>query len=190
MLPGCLKSLEGQSIDRIIVIDGAYKDFPHTYPYSDDQTCQIAGAFGCEWIPAPAGRPWKDEVEKRNTYLVGEEGDWYFHIDADERLMGVLPEPKDGNTYWLHINHRYGSGSSWIPRLFQHKGDTRYFGAHHHLWRDQMLIWNEAPTRISREQAYLLHLSHLRPVDRQLDKLEWLSKMRLQEKPYRDAQNV
>lgn len=193
MLPGCLESLQRPFVDEIVVVDGAYADFPHRAASSDDATREIAETYGVLWIPAPERgsrrRCWRDEVEKRNAYLIGNEGDWYFQIDADERLLGELPDLEHGRVYALRIQRR-GGGWSWVPRIFQHLGHTRYYGAHHHLWRDETLIWHEDWVRVAREQAYLLHLSHLRSVERQRAKRAWLPGKRRREQDYRRAQGI
>jgi glycosyltransferase involved in cell wall biosynthesis len=189
MLPGCLESLEDAPVDEVVVVDGAYRDFSHEQPWSTDATREIARAYGATWIQSPETWAWESEVEKRNAYLIGDEGDWYFQIDADERLIGALPALEPGRVYALQVRRRDG-GISYVPRLFQHLGHTRYYGAHHHLWRDDVMIWHEEWVRVAREQGYLLHLSHLRSVARQRAKAAWLPGKRERERRYRRAQGV
>jgi len=95
LLPGCLESLVGR-VDRCVVVDGVYADFPHGEGAitSTDRTRAIAEAYGAEWVEAPSQAPtpspspgapqgrrpgeggkrraWGDEVEKRNAGLGGE----------------------------------------------------------------------------------------------------------------------
>ena len=126
MLAGCLESIEGQ-VDRIVVVDGAYAHFPHESPESTDDTRAIAEAYGAEWIPCPDGQAWPTQVDKRTAYLVGEEGDWYLHIDADERLQGVLPLPRPGEHYAFRIMTR-ACYESWVGRDLQMPSGTSQFG--------------------------------------------------------------
>jgi len=193
MLPGCLESLEGQ-VDRVVVVDGAYADFPHDRPYSTDETREIARCYGAEWIGCPrvggAFRAWRDEVEKRNAYLVGEEGDWYFQIDADERLVGRIAERRDGALYSLMVCRGDGR-TAWAQRIFQQRGDTRYEGTHYAVWRDGDLLrartdWVRIPAR----QARLVHLTHLRDVERQRAKRAYRKEMVRRERGYREAYQI
>jgi len=191
MLPGCLESIKDQ-VDRIVVVDGAYKLFPHDVPWSTDATREIAWCYGAEWIPCPPGppdgqrRPWETQVEKRTAYLIGEEGDWYFHIDADERLMGTLPEPEDGKHYAFRIQTR-DLRDAWVPRLWQHRGFMRYEGSHNAVWSDDRLVHMMGVVKIQTEQARFLHLSHLRNQQRILEKQAFLPGRYLREEAYRTA---
>ena len=101
MLPGCLASVGGK-VDRTIVVDGRYKNFPGEGACSTDRTVEIARAFGAEVILPPNDEPWPDQPTKRSAYLVGKEGDWYFRIDADARLVGDLPDVAS-----LNLNNVY-----------------------------------------------------------------------------------
>lgn len=193
MLPGCLESIEG-AVDRVVVVDGVYRLFPHEVPWSTDATREIARAYGVEWVPCPVGedgelRAWETQVEKRTAYLVGEEGDWYFHIDADERLVGELPEMEDGQHYAFKVHTRDGR-LTWVPRLWQHRGYMRYEGAHNALWSDDRLINMPGAVRVGVEQCYLLHLAHLRCRQRLEEKAAWLPGRYERERAYRRAHNI
>jgi hypothetical protein len=188
MLPGCLDSLMGQ-VDHIVVVDGAYARFPHQVPWSTDATREIAWCYGAEWIPCPNGQPWPTQVEKRTAYLVGQEGDWYLHLDADERLRGVLPWPEDGLHYAFRINNRTGS-EVWAPRLFQHRGHMRYQGSHNALWSDDRLINLPGAVQVPAEQCRLIHLAFLREMERQLDKRRYYAWQKPAERPYRRAHGI
>lgn len=182
MLPGCLESLQGQ-VSHIVVVDGAYENFPHDVPYSTDATCEIARAYGATVIPCP-GRAWHTQVEKRTAYLVGAEGQWYFWIDADERIVGLLPVPEDGKHYAFRIRYR-GGQYGYVPRLFQHQGHMRYEGSHNALWSDDRLIHMDGVVMVDAEECHFEHLTTLRSVDRQLDKRVFYRKRDEYERPYR-----
>lgn len=188
MLPGCLDSLQGQ-VDQVVVVDGAYARFPHEVPWSTDATREIAWCYGAEWIPCPDGQPWPTQVEKRTAYLVGQEGDWYLYLDADERLQGVLPWPEDGQHYAFRINNRTGS-EVWSPRLFQHRGHMRYHGSHNALWSDDRLINLPGAVQVPAEQCRLVHLAVLREMGRQLDKRRYYAWQKPAERPYRRAHGI
>jgi len=193
MLPGCLESIYDR-VDRMVVVDGAYRLFPHGVPWSTDATQHIAAAYGAEWVPCPTDedgepRPWETQVEKRTAYLVGEEGDWYFHIDADERLVGELPEMEGGQHYAFKVHTRDGR-LTWVPRLWQHRGTMRYEGAHNALWSDGRLINMPGAVQVDADQCYLLHLAHLRSRQRLQDKAAFLPGRYERERAYRRAHNI
>jgi len=187
MLPGCLESVRDQ-VDRMVVVDGAYARFPHPvgHPESTDRTREIAWCFGVEIIPLPAGRAWEDQVEKRNAYLVGEAGDWYLMVDADERLVGTLPEREPGRHYAFQVATRDGR-MAWVPRLWQHPASGRiyYEGAHNALWLDGGLMRLEDAIQVPPVRCRLEHLSHLREVRRQRDKAQFLPGRQERERVYR-----
>jgi len=186
LLPGCLESVHGQ-VDEIVVVDGAYAQFPHTVPWSTDKTRQIAEAYGCRWIGCETA--WPGQVEKRSAYLVGQEGDWYVHVDADERLCGVLPELVDGRHYALRVASRTGH-ESWSPRIWQHKGHMRYEGSHNALWSDGELVHLRGVTHVPAEECRLLHLAGLREPERQRDKAMYYAWQKPAERPYRRAHGI
>lgn len=198
MLAGCLESLEGK-VDRIVVVDGAMADFPYEEPVSTDSTRMIAEAFGVEWIDAPEDeegypRAWATEVEKRTATLVGEEGDWYLQIDADERLVGRLPKLESGQYYaiWLQDARASGAWSDpvWAVRVFEHRGRMRYEGAHCAVWSDGRLMRRETAVRVPREQCRILHLAHLRSKKQQAQKRVFREKRRRREAAYRRAHGI
>lgn len=193
LLPGCLASIEGK-VDRTVVVDGAYARFPHEVPWSSDATREIAWCYGAEVIPCPQGtdgqpRAWETQVEKRTAYLAGEEGDWYFHIDADERLVGELPEMEDGAHYAFRI-HTRDLRMTWVPRLWQHRGRMRYEGAHNALWSDDRLINLPGAVRVAPEQARFIHLSHMRSAQRLREKAAFLPGRYERERAYRAAHGI
>jgi len=195
MLAGCLQSIQDQ-LDRTVVVDGAYADFPHVLPYSTDGTKAIAWCYEAEWIGCRTvngvARPWRDEIEKRNAYLCGQEGDWYFVIDADERLLGQLRDLplQDGELYALSVYKRGGT-LTWAQRIFQHKGYTRYEGTHYAVWRDGDLLRTRGDwVKVDPARARLLHLSDLRDVERQKAKRTYAAAERKCERGYREVYGI
>ena len=194
MLPGCLESLRGQ-VDRLIVVDGAFATYPLVdgNPASTDATREVAWCYGVEWISCHTGddgrpRAWETEMEKRSSYLVGEEGDWYLHLDTDERLIGELPELEDGAHYALAIH--VAGRVVWVPRLFQHRGWMRYEGAHNALWSDDELIHLRGAVRVNPARCRLAHLAAFRPAWQQLAKQEHYAKRTPAEKAYREIHGI
>ncbi len=89
LLKDCIESIQNK-VDRIIAVDGRYKDFPSDSNYSRDGTIQYLKNFGRTEIIMASGY---DEVEKRNKYLeLLNDGDICLNIDSDEVLVGDIPE--------------------------------------------------------------------------------------------------
>lgn len=187
LLPGCLASIV-DVVDRIIVVDGAYQQFPHPegVPQSTDATREIARCYGAEWIDCPDGG-WPDQMTKRSAYLVGEDGDWYLHLDADERLKGELPLLEaltPGQTYGLRVMWASGYFVPWAARLFQHRGRMEYRGAHCALFSNDELITNWRSCE-HLEGAWLLHLTDMREPERQRAKQKYYVWQRKNEREFR-----
>jgi cellulose synthase/poly-beta-1,6-N-acetylglucosamine synthase-like glycosyltransferase len=105
MIAGCLDSLQGQQIDRIIVADG-YFPLPANYSYkypigngSTDNTWNIVRQYrNVDWMPAPE-QPYGSEPEKMNAMLdkvPSTEPLWLFWLDPDERLVGRIGDIVSG----------------------------------------------------------------------------------------------
>jgi hypothetical protein len=85
-------------VEKVIIVDGAFVNYPYTEPQSTDKTKQIAENICGEkliWIDCPNvnGKyvPWKNEIEKRNAYLLKVPNDvWMYIIDDDVVLSGNL----------------------------------------------------------------------------------------------------
>lgn len=168
MLPGCLESIE-TVVDRIVVVDGAYECFPYPpgIPYSTDATLDIARCYGAQIIECPQ-EAWVDQPKKRSAYLVGEAGDWYLHIDADERFVGRLPAPGDldpTRTYKMRVVWSRQPMSIWAMRLFPHLPDMRYHGSHNALWSGDRLI-GRTREAFPIESARFVHLRDQRSPER------------------------
>ena len=192
LLPGCLASLEGQ-VDRIVVADGRYKNFPGEGACSTDKTVAIARAFGAEVILPPNDEPWIDEPTKRSAYLVGKEGNWYLRIDADERLVGDLPDTATlniNNVYALRIVWPNNLLNSWVPCIFAHHGKMYYDKVHCALFSDGKLAHTRATNLVKLESPCLVHLKDYRPVERVRARQVYYSWLREAERWHRSAWEI
>lgn len=194
MLPGCLATVARQA-DRIIVVDGRYEMFPdfsheNEDGRSSDATVAIARAFGAEVI-MPPGRPWRTQMEKRSAYLLGDEGDWYFRIDADERLQGSIPlADLDGaHSYALQICWHKDTILPWVACLFQQRGQMYYQGSHCALFRDGDLISRGADA-IRLDEARLIHLKEFRDAERKRAKIQYYAWQTPAERAFREGHHV
>ena len=138
LLGDCLRSVMPY-VDRTIVVDGQIEGFPGVGGPSTDNTTGIVLEAGAELIPANK-HAWANEVEKRNQALVGQEGDWYFSIDADERLTTPLPKELPGISWQVRVSMI--DCYVWRPRFFKHCGEMRYDYVHDAVFSDGQLITN------------------------------------------------
>lgn len=123
-------------VDRIVVIDGVFEDFPHNPDepgYSTDGTLEYIS--GLDKPVSLAICPELSEVDKRNMYLVAEPGEWYLHLDSDEwvqnpEVLDNLPEDKD---VLFCPMLRDGGATSFYARLFRHVEGLHYEGLHYRL---------------------------------------------------------
>jgi len=197
MLPGCLQSLEGQ-VGRIVVVDGRYQQFPGRGAASTDTTVAVARAFGAEVIRPPGRmcyggwhcrRAWRSQMEKRSAYLVGEEGDRYLRIDADERLVGSLDGLQAGVDYAMRVKWAGGPQQPWVACLFEQRGQMRYAGAHCALWREGEIISRRRECT-QWDDAFLLHLKMERSAARQAAKKTYYAWQTPAERAFRREHNV
>lgn len=131
-----LQSVKGK-VDKIVVVDGAYADFPHDVPYSTDGTLDIAKKYADVLIECPNQKAWHDEMVKRSAYLIGNEGDWYLMIDADELFEGDLEPLRTSkeSDYFLPFTYEEDYGREGKQyRLFKHRAGLIYARNHYTLW--------------------------------------------------------
>lgn len=136
-----------------------------TTPMSPDNTLDIAKRMGVEHIVLPpknesdkaiqtkAGSyepgehiPWESEWKKRAKFFTfGKDGDWYFILDADERVRGT-PEPFVEDHYAVMLKRDDNIAPYIVHRLFRHRPDLKMEGAHMAVWHgDKLLRKEEAP---------------------------------------------
>jgi len=80
-------------VEKVIMIDGAFKNYPHIEIYSTDNTKEIAQQICGDkliWVDCPLSG-WEDQVEKRNAYLkLVPDEEWFFVLDDDVVVFGDL----------------------------------------------------------------------------------------------------
>ena len=146
LLGDCIKSLR-MACNRIIYVDGSYVGFPveNGSHHSTDGSMGLAAGLCDEVIPAGKA-PWKNQWEKRSEYLLGQKGDWYLHLDTDERLevldWGFVSSLR-GNSAFAY-NVEFGQDGKTHPyfwvRTFRHENGIRYDGAHNAIWYGSKLL--------------------------------------------------
>jgi glycosyltransferase involved in cell wall biosynthesis len=141
LLSQCLESIKDK-VDKIVLVEGRIKTFPGDSVRSTDRTIEIAQDYGCEIITQD--KPWKNEAEMRNQYLVGDNGDWYVLLDCDEKCMTPLPKPNaypaDATAYAIKSWMISVNSFIWRPRIFKHVGKMEYRDIHDALFSNGRLI--------------------------------------------------
>jgi len=169
LLPGCLESIASH-VDEIVLVEGRIAEMPGELGTSSDRTIEIAQSFACHIKHNP--HPWPDEQTMRNQYLIGNDGDWYFIIDADEMLLTPLPRPDqlpDVPAFRVSLTMLGGGHRFWPQRLFQHKGEMEYREIHDALYSDGVWVSDNRVTPIL-HSVHMLHRQPLRGRQRWADK--------------------
>lgn len=115
-------------VEKIIMVDGAFKDYPHEIPFSTDYTKELAQKI-CKdkllWIGCN-GKAWIGDPTKRNVYLRLIPNDkWFIALDGDEVIRGKIREELERiekTNYTCVGVHLYNYNPKWrgsgltIPR--------------------------------------------------------------------------
>ena len=190
-------------VDRVVVADGAYRDF-QAYgesPSSNDGTQNLARHFGAEVIEA---RPGLDEPAKRSRYFVGNPGDWYIVVDADEVLEGMgraalktalsATQCDDFQIPFCQAEAPWEANHRSVFRMHRHRIGMRYHGTHHALHvpgPDGQLVMPTKPGTAPKFEGLLLrHLQMARPADRQNRKAAYYQKLGATEREFRAAHGL
>jgi hypothetical protein len=169
MLSDCIESIRLSAPQaKIIAVDGAYENWVKaarrlaakeledghdaladailrfSSPKSPDRTLEILNDLKVDRV-VTTDTPWAHEYEKRSQYLVGQDGDWYLVVDADERLKGkVDPSKLEDPAYNIMLYRDQDQHPYPITRMFRHQEGIAYRGAHHAihssgiLWRKEI----------------------------------------------------
>jgi hypothetical protein len=127
----CIESVPW--VDEIVAVDGRYIDYPLGPMQSNDGTLEYLESIDKVEVIRAAGL---QEIEKRNKYLVGEIGDWYLHLDADEEWVGPAPviDP-EVDAYIIDFHRPYPIRKMDRVRLFKHVGQK--YALKHYWLHDQ-----------------------------------------------------
>lgn len=135
----CLRSIKDK-VDKIIVVDGTYKEFPHKECYSTDGSLEIAKRYADNVIECK--EPWENQIAKRNQYLHIYKGVDVYHlvIDADEELIGSLKGYEQASDWNIKLLRTDGIGEYNVYRIFKWREDLHYEGAHHCLVTEDYIL--------------------------------------------------
>jgi len=149
-LERCIKSIY-PLVDGFVVVDGAFKDYPHDFPWSTDGTLEILENMiegsGKPYVLVGCRRPWPDQIAKRNEYLKWvDDGDWVFIVDGDWEvtfLYGALETIKEGkyDGYKVEIQKRDERGVlhrfKWGNPLIIRKVPGMHYAFNHYSIYDE-----------------------------------------------------
>jgi hypothetical protein len=120
-------------VDEVLAVDGRFRDFPGEGNLSTDGTYEYLMSLPKAVVISATDL---DEVEKRNQYLVGREGDWYVHLDTDEEWVGDFHIP-DADMFitWMAASK---TAKGRFPkmqraRIFRHIDGLHYEKKHYWL---------------------------------------------------------
>jgi hypothetical protein len=118
-------------VDSIVAVDGKYIDFPGDTPHSTDGTLEYLHSIEKVTVIMASDLM---EVDKRNRYLVGSDGDWYLHLDADEEWVGDVRW--GAGTDMMITPLRRKQPRQWMNRvrLFRHTEALHYAKKHYWLF--------------------------------------------------------
>ena len=180
LIKDCVESVIDK-VDKIIVIDGKYADFPEGSGFSTDGTIEYLESVDKVKLIMTSGLT---EIDKRNLYLEPlTENDTVINLDSDEVLIGNLPklatdwgiiDLKDGHS--KHIQRR-------ASRFFRYRKGIKYENTHCTLYYNGKII-NKLHEVINKDFSfelikgcYIEHRWHLRNDRRKYDKQLYYRKL-------------
>ena len=126
----------------VVVVDGAYEEFPHEQPHSDDGTCQIAERWGAHVMRVT--EPWRDQCVKRTAACdyAATFAPVVLVLDADEMLEGDVPVLQEGcDVGWVWIRSSLYPQPYLQPRLYRWRAGWHFERRHHWIYdRDGVLV--------------------------------------------------
>lgn len=171
----CIESIIDE-VDKIVVVDGKYKDFPGKYKCSSDGTLEYLARVQKDNKITLRFVSDCDEVFKRNIYFQYlRDGDICLNIDADEVLNSTLPRLKadiglvrigeDGDRRRHKRTIRY----------FRYRDGFHYKGQHKLILDkdDKVFAWLDQVGKgytVQDDGIEFLHNNHKRPYNRKRDK--------------------
>ena len=123
----CIQSVYNQ-VDRIIAVDGKYKDFPGGSWYSTDGTIEYLCSLDKVELLFGAGL---FEADKRNIYMDAlNEGDTVLVLDGDEFVAGTIGKLDKGIDIGLVTFGAPSYRKRLATRFFRYRKGLRHEGIH------------------------------------------------------------
>lgn len=127
-------------VDKVKVYDGAYKEYPHKYPYSTDGMVEyLESRIGIDVIKATEA--YENQNVKRTKMFEDKETDYFIRIDADEWVanpdeLNKLPWG-DFDVAWAWMHSNLYAQPYMKPVIFRNIPGMHYAGRHHWLFDGQ-----------------------------------------------------
>ena len=129
--------------DEIWVFDGAYKNYPHTKPYSTDGTLDIVKKYPKVKLYTNNNKAWESQIEKRSAmFKDGKPGDYFFKLDGDEYITNpeVIRENLDCDVGWVWTLSNLYPKPIKTARIFKYQEGLHYAGRHHWLYNGKNIF--------------------------------------------------
>ena len=130
LIKECVESITGK-VDKIIIIDGKFKDFPGDDDYSRGESLKYLLGLSKDdkfEIILAGGLT---EVEKRNVYLEHlKDGDICLNIDTDEMLIRDIPELTTDMGIIMIGEQGDARRHRRTIRFFRYREGLHYWGTH------------------------------------------------------------
>jgi len=136
--------------DEVRVYDGAYKDYPHTKPYSTDGTIKIVKELALKYKNiklVEVTKPWNNQIEKRTAMFEGlQKGDYFLKLDGDEYITNpeIIREYLNSDVAWAWAFSNLYPKPYMTARIFKYQEGLHYAGRHHWLYNgDNIFITSD-----------------------------------------------
>lgn len=115
--------------DRIICVDGRYRDFPSGYWYSTDGTIEFLSGLEKVELVFAAGL---FEADKRNVYMdMLSDGDTVLVLDGDEVVDGIIHKLKKADIGLVRLGYPNENNPKRLAtRFFRYKKGLKHNGIH------------------------------------------------------------
>lgn len=135
----CVESMVDK-VDKLIIVDGRYRDFPGDSWDSTDGTLEYICSIDKADVISTLGY---SELDKRNRYLEElNDGDIVLNLDSDEVLVGEIPKLEaDFGIIRLHDGHSKHIQDR-ATRFFKYREGMRYENVHYTLYRQGKMVNN------------------------------------------------
>lgn len=169
-------------VDYLIIVEGPYAEFP-AYEREEPNAIYFIQSLADIIISKPE---WKNEVEKRNTYLRRIPiGDYALIVDADEEVKGNFPELTE-DVYRISLYEK-GKLKNNLLRLVKKTKDLEYRNCHNYLWREKELL-NKQEWPVLENFILEHHLEQ--SWRRRKAKEKYYEKLRQEERMYRETNGI
>ncbi len=184
----CVQSIYKQ-VDRIIAVDGRYRDFPSDNWYSTDGTREYLHSLGKVELLFGAGL---FEADKRNIYMDAlNEDDTVLVLDGDEYIEGSICKLDKNVDIGLVVFSSPSYKRRLATRFFRYRKGLRHEGIHFILTIDGKWFNNRqhAVNSFTDKNIQSFKIKHLLRYDkeRKFQKEQYIKSARARESKYKIA---